>query len=276
MKNFYRSICTGVLLLLSTGSGLAADGANNNFNSLLWMQASAEYKANTTQAYNTALRNIDAALRDRKWTAAKEQVGDCSSLPPAIVMDIDETVLDNSRYMGKVVLEGGEWSPVTWNEWVALQSATAVPGAVEFINAMKGKHVRVIFISNRECMKGGNPGTGNNCQEAGTIENLAKVGVAGVLPEDLLLLGEKDGWTSEKKSRREYVSKKYRIVMLFGDDFGDFLPDVKSNITPQERDRLVGENKNNWGRKWFMLPNPTYGSWINILRDPKSQYIMKY
>ena len=272
MNNFCRSIFAGVLLLLSTGSALAD---NNNFNSLLWMQTSAEYKANTTQAYNTALRNIDAALCDHTWTAAKEQVGNYSSLPPAIVMDIDETVLDNSRYMGRVVLENGEWNAVTWNEWVALQAATAVPGAVEFIKAMRDKNVRVIFISNRECRKGGSPGAGS-CQEASTIENLAKVGVPDVLPEDVLLFGEEDSWTSENKSRREYVSKKYRIVMLFGDDLGDFLADVKSNITPQERDRLVSENNNNWGWKWFVLPNPTYGSWINILHDPKSQYILKY
>lgn len=272
MKNFSRSICVSLLLLLSAG---CASTANNNFNSLLWMQSSAEYKANTTQAYNTALRNLDAALRDRRWTAAKEQTGAFSSLPPAVVMDIDETVLDNSRYMGKMVLEGGEWSQATWDEWLALKEATAIPGAVEFINAMKDKQVTVIFISNRECRKGGKPGSGCS-QEADTIENLAKVGVFGVLPENVLLMGERDGWTSEKKSRREEISKQYRIVMLFGDDFGDFLADVKSNITPEERDRLVGENKNNWGRKWFMLPNPTYGSWLNVLGDPKSRYIRKY
>jgi acid phosphatase len=91
-----------------------------------------------------------------------------------------------------------------------------------------------------------------------------------------MLKGEQEGWTSEKKSRREEVAKKYRIVMLFGDDLGDFLADVKTNITPQDRDRLVSENKVNWGRKWFMLPNPTYGSWLDILKEPKSQYIMKY
>ena len=147
-------MCASVLLLLSTGTALAD---NNNFNSLLWMQASAEYKANTTQAYNSALRSIDAALRNHNWTAAKEQVGNCRSLPPAIVMDIDETVLDNSRYMGKVVLEGGEWNAATWNEWVALKEATAVPGAVEFIKAMKGKKVKVNFISNRECRRGAKP-----------------------------------------------------------------------------------------------------------------------
>ena len=156
-----------------------------------------------------------------------------------------------------------------------MKEATAVPGAVAFINAMKSKNVKVIFISNRECRRGANPGSGCS-QEAGTIENLAKVGVPDVQPENVLLLGEQDGWTSEKKSRREYVSKKYRIVMLFGDDLGDFLPDVKANINPQERDRLVDDNKNNWGRKWFMLPNSTYGSWMSILRDPKSQYLMKY
>lgn len=272
MSNFFRSIGAMLLLLLSSG---CASTANNNFNSLLWMQSASEYKANTIQAYNTALKNIDATLDDRTWTAAKEQVGDCSSLPPAIVMDIDETVLDNSRYMGKMVLDGGEWSSATWNEWVALKDAPAVPGAVEFINAMRGKNVKVIFISNRKCKKGDTPGA-EYCQEAATIENLAKVGVGGVRPEDLLLLGEEAGWTTEKKSRREYISKKYRIMMLFGDDLGDFLAGVKSGITPQERDHLVGDNTNNWGRKWFMLPNPTYGSWISILHDPKSQYIMKY
>lgn len=64
--------------------------------------------------------------------------------------------------------------------------------------------------------------------------------------------------------------------MLFGDDLGDFLPGVKNNITPQERDRLVREHKNNWGRMWFMLSNPTYGSWLNVLGDPKSRYIRSY
>lgn len=272
MNSFCRLICAGMLMLLSAG---CASMANNNFNSLLWMQSSAEYKASAVQAYSAALANIDAALADRRWTAALEQSGDCSSLPPAVVMDIDETVLDNSRYMGKVVLENGVWNAKTWDEWVALQQATAVPGVIEFINAMRAKQVSVILISNRECMKRGE--SGSPCpQETDTILNLRKAGMLDAQPENLLLMGEVAGWTSEKKSRRELVSKQYRIVMLFGDDLGDFLPDVKSGITPDERDRLISEYRGNWGRKWFMLPNPTYGSWLNILRDPKSNYIMKY
>ncbi|NTW83882.1 MAG: acid phosphatase [Chlorobiaceae bacterium] len=272
MKNFCNSLFAGVFLILSTG---CASTGNNNFNSLLWMQSSAEYKAGAKQAYNTAMNTIDEALRDPHWTAAKEQPGDCSSLPPAVVMDIDETVLDNSKYMGKAVLEGGEWSPVTWDEWVARRDASAVPGAVEFINEMKKKHVQVIFISNRPCMKRGEIQQG--CiQKTDTMENLSKAGVSDVSPENLLMTGEREGWTNEKKSRREYVAKKYRIVMLFGDDLSDFLPGVRGDITPQERDRLIEENKEKWGKCWFMLPNPTYGSWINILKDPKSQYIRSY
>jgi len=272
MKHFCRLLCAAPFLLLTVG---CASSANDNFNSLLWMQSSAEYRANTTLVYRAAMEHIDAALRDRSWTAAKEQSGDCSKLPPAVVLDIDETVLDNSRYMGKVVLENGRWSPDTWDEWVSLKEATAVPGAVAFIEAMKKKNVAVIFISNREC--GRREGSESRCvQETDTIENLAKVGVVGVRPENVLLKGEREDWTSEKKSRREAVAKNYRIVMLFGDDLGDFLPDVKKNITPQERDRLVRENSGQWGRKWFVLPNPTYGSWLNILQEPRSRYIRGY
>lgn len=272
MNKLFISVCAGLQLLFSVG---CASTANNNFNSLLWMQSSAEYKANAIQAYSEALRNIDAALRDRRWTAAVEQTGDCSVLPPAVVMDIDETVLDNSRYMGRIVRANGQWSAVAWDEWVALKNAGAVPGAVEFVNAVQRKGVRVILISNRECGK--RAGSDEPCpQKYDTIGNLRSVGVTGIQPDNILLAKEQPEWGSEKKSRREQIAKRYRIVMLFGDDLGDFLPGVKSGITPQERDRLVSENRRNWGRKWFMLPNPTYGSWLNVLQDPKSQYIRSY
>lgn len=272
MKNHHRLF--GVLLALIF-SGCASTASNNNLNSLLWMQTSAEYRANSLQVYRNALQQVDEALRDNRSTAALEQTGDFSGLPPAVIMDIDETVLDNSRYMGKMVLEGKEWDPVTWDEWTALKEAGAVPGAVEFINEMHQKHVEVIFISNRACMK--RAGSSDVCtQEADTSANLLKAGVVEVTPANILLAGETEGWGSEKKSRREYISKKYRIIMLFGDDLGDFLPGVKANITPEERRQIVEEHSNKWGRRWFMLSNPTYGSWLNILQEPKKQYIRKY
>jgi len=272
MKKFCMCISTVILFMLATAG---ASAVSNNFNTVLWLQTSAEYKAGAQQTYNAALKNIGAAIKDRKWKAALEQTGDCSKLPPAVVMDLDETVLDNGKYFGKVLLENVEPTPAAWDAWVVLKDASAVPGAVEFINEIRKKHVQVIFITNRACMKRGD--SSPECmQKSETIENLAKIGVRDVSPEQVLFTGEREGWSSDKKSRREFVAKKYRIVMLFGDDLGDFLPGVRANITPQERERLVEEHKKKWGTCWFMVPNPVYGSWINILQEPKTQYIKAY
>jgi acid phosphatase len=69
------------------------------------------------------------------------------------------------------------------------------------------------------------------------------------------------------------AAKDFRILMSIGDDFGDFLPDVKKNITPEQRSALVDQYQNYWGAKWFVLANPTYGSWQTILKQPNSQYL---
>ncbi|MDX1641303.1 MAG: HAD family acid phosphatase, partial [Balneolaceae bacterium] len=155
---------------------------------------------------------------------------------------------------------------------IEMESAPAVPGAVDFINSMKSLQVDVIYITNRECMV--RTDGGPECpQKKDTIDNLLKVGIENVDPDHVFLKGEQPGWTSEKQSRREMVASNHRIIMLFGDDLGDFLPDVKSNITQEERSELVEEYSEHWGRKWFVLDNPTYGSWLNILSDPKSDYL---
>lgn len=245
---------------------------NNNFNSTLWVQTAAEYEANAIQAFNSAENNIDLALRDKSWTAALEQGSNYSLLPPAIILDIDETVLDNSPYQAQAVLDGTGFNPETWDEWIAMESAPEVPGAVDFINNVAKLGVEVIYITNRECMA--RTDGGPECpQKQDTIDNLLKAGIEKADPEHIMLKGEKPDWTSEKKSRREEIAKEYRIIMLFGDDLGDFLPDVKNNITPKERSELVEEYSEHWGRKWFILSNPTYGSWESILDNPKSKYL---
>ena len=62
-------------------------------------------------------------------------------------------------------------------------------------------------------------------------------------------------------------------LIAVGDDFGDFLPNVKKNITPAQRAALVDQYQTHWGTKFFMLTNPTYGSWDTILSQPKQQYL---
>ena len=268
MKVFY--FCLTLMFFI----GCAAT-ENSNLNSTLWMQTAAEYQANSIQTYHAALANIPRALNDKSWTAALEQSTDFESLPPAVVFDVDETVLDNSAYEAHLLKTNTTYSSESWNQWISMKAANAVPGAVDFINKIQEMGITPIYITNRACLSSAT--ADNTCQqEYDTIENLKKVGINNVSKENLLLKNEQKGWTSEKKSRREYLASRYRIIMLFGDDLGDFLPDAKSNITCAQRSELVNTHVDKWGTKWFVLSNPTYGSWYNILNNPKEQYLRGY
>ena len=265
------TVLAAILILL----GGCAAKQNDSLYGTLWVQSSAEYEANCLQAYNVAGKNVDSALRDRGWTAALEQTGDFASLPPAVIMDIDDTVLDTSPYQAQLIIDGKEFSPQSWDQWLTLKNAPAIPGAVRFIRSLKEKNIEVFYITSRECMQ--RPGTDCQCpQEQETIDNLAAVGIDGVKPEHVLLKHERPAWSSEKKSRRESIAARYRILMLFGDDLGDFLPGVKKSITPLRRDELVRQYRSNWGHTWYMLSNPIYGSWLRVLDDPKSRHLVGY
>ena len=131
--------------------------------------------------------------------------------------------------------------------------ADAVPGAVAFTNAANDLGITVIYLSNR-----------NADTEAETRENLKTLGFPISEKTDVVLLkGEQENWTSAKTARRAYVAENFRIVMLFGDDFNDFLP--AKNITEEERNNLLDEHRANFGKKWFILPNPVYGSWNDAM-----------
>lgn len=248
---------------------------DNNLNSTLWMQSSAEFMAISLQTYDAAERNLEEAVKAVTVSAVVEQPAPHTSLPPAVIMDIDETVLDNSGYDAKLILENSSYSSATWDQWVAVGQARAIPGAVKFINHAKNEGVAVIFITNRMCKE--REGIADRCpQKSETIDNLKKAGISDIQPSLVLLRKEQDDWTAEKAGRRELMAEKYRIVMLFGDDLGDFLPNVKKDITPEQRARLVADHEEKWGRVWYMLPNPKYGSWLQILKKPKAQYLQGY
>ena len=73
--------------------------------------------------------------------------------------------------------------------------------------------------------------------------------------------GEKPEWTSDKTSRRQLIADDYRIVMMIGDNFGDFVSlDVNRSSTEQRNNAAKAYNEM-WGHSWFMLANPTYGDW---------------
>src|SRR5271170_6026794 len=82
----------------------------DNLNAILWMQTSVEYKANSIETYRGGQRALLRGLADRHSTAALEQTGNFANLPPAVVLDLDETVLDNSPFEARLVASGASWS----------------------------------------------------------------------------------------------------------------------------------------------------------------------
>jgi 5'-nucleotidase (lipoprotein e(P4) family) len=243
------------LLVLIATLGLAAPAraqdppASDLLNATLWTQRSVEFKANALAAYALARVRLDQALADPSWTAApKEQRDAYQSLPPAVIVDVDETILDNSAYQAWMTLKDTSFDPRTWNAYVKTVSSLAVPGAVEFATYADGKGVKVFYVSNRTAE-----------EEAATRKNLEKLGFPLGGPVDTLLMTRKQPeWGSAKGTRRAYVAKSYRILLNIGDNFGDFVDEYRG--TEAERLKIFEEHKARWGREWIMIANPTYGS----------------
>ena len=227
---------------------------NDNLNAVLWVQRAAEYDAVTQTVYRAAADKLDAALKEQNWDALVpgERGNAATGLPPAVVMDVDETVLDNSPYQARLVRDNASYDETTWDLWVAEKKAKAVPGVVDFAKAAAAKGVTILYISNRA-----------EHLQAATIANLKAEGLP--VKDDSVFLGlgtfvqdcEQNG--SEKLCRRKLAGQKYRVLMQFGDQLGDFVEIVAN--TPEGRDGLYGEYEDWFGERWFMLPNPTYGSW---------------
>lgn len=241
---------------------------------ILWVQTAAEYQAGTLQSYASAEEMLGLALADRTRTAALEQKTGYENLPPAVILDVDETVLDNSPFNARLVLENKSFAPTVWSDWVGREEARAVPGSLEFLQSASDKGIAVFFITNRECPR--NVAEGECPQEASTIRNMEKLGFPAVDPSRILLKNENPAWGSEKAPRREAVAETHRILMLIGDDLGDFIPGVRKNITPEQRRNIVDQYRDRWGKQWFVLPNPVYGSWRSILADSPLDYLRGY
>ena len=221
---------------------------------VLWAQTAAEYQMLAIGAYERATTLFDRANGDPSWTAAieQEELGNFSALPVAVVMDLDETVLDNSRAQGQFVLDGTPYLPRTWSEWVSLSAAGEVPGAKAFIEHVRRSGARVIFVTNRTI-----------AEKPATVKNLSETLKIPATAEDVMCVGE-NGWTSDKSVRRRVIAGKYRIAMLAGDDLGDFLS-IGATKTPADRVALAMAHQSKWRDRWVLLPNPMYGSWDRIL-----------
>ncbi|SDQ19233.1 acid phosphatase [Pseudoxanthomonas sp. CF385] len=229
-------------------------GAHDNLNAVAWVQTSVEYRAITTQTFRAAADHLDVALKEKNWDALvpDERGNAATGLKPAVVMDVDETVLDNSPYQARLIHDGKEYDEISWDQWVAEKKAKPLPGVVDFAKAAAAKGVTILYISNRAV----------HLKEA-TLANLREAGLP--VADDSVFFGlgtvlegcEQNG--SEKNCRRRLAGQQYRVLMQFGDQIGDFVQ-VEAN-TREGRQALFDEYDDWFGERWWMLPNPTYGSW---------------
>jgi acid phosphatase len=223
---------------------------DDRMNATLWAQQAVEYKATTDGIYALAALRLEEALADPDWTAAPDLQGEgYQNLPPAIILDADETVLDNTPYAAADVLEGTGFDEARWNAWAGAGVAKAVPGAVDFTRAAAARGVKVFYVTNRDAVT-----------EEGTARNLAALGFPmGGNVDTLLMKREQPDWGSAKSTRWAMVAEDYRILLMLGDNLGDFTDDYKGS--PAERQAVYEANAGKWGREWIALPNPGYGSW---------------
>lgn len=259
MKYAFPSLAL-VALGLGAAAALASDvvvpeensgpAANDNLNAVLWDQTAVEAQAVMAQAYALARLRFDEALANKSATADPSvQTDDFANKPPAVVLDVDDTLLNTSQYQAWNVKSGTSFNPKTWTSYVNAKIDTAIPGAVDFTQYAASKGAKVFYVTNR-----------TKEEEPATVERLKALGFPmGDNVDTLLTAKEMPDWGSAKSTRRAFIAKDYRILLLVGDNFGDFTDAYKGSI--EERQKAFTDNAQHWGKDWIAIPNPTYGSW---------------
>lgn len=223
-----------------------------------WMKESIEYKAICAEIYKSATEKLDSALKDKLWSAEISQSNDENiwDKKPAIIIDIDETVLDNSKFFQELEEADTVFNYPMWKNWLARANSSAIVGSIDFIKFAESKGIEIFYISNRQCIDSDSV----KCPEQEyTIKNLAKLGIK---TDDyhVLLKDEYKNWSSNKQVRREILTEQYRILMIIGDDINDFINNG-INLNSEEKYNQFIKYYKFFGEKWFLIPNPKYGSW---------------
>ncbi|WGE47600.1 5'-nucleotidase, lipoprotein e(P4) family [Actinobacillus equuli subsp. haemolyticus] len=199
-----------------------------------WMQQSGEYQALAHQAFNMAKIAFDNA----KVTKGKKK---------AVVVDLDETMVDNSPYAGWQVKNHKSFDGESWTRWVNARQTQAIAGAVEFNNYVNSHKGTMFYVSNRK----------DSGEKAATIDDMKELGFTGVSEQTLFLKKDK----SNKTPRFEQIEKQgYEIVLYLGDNLNDF-GDATYKKSNAERRDFVSANKEKFGKQFIVLPNPNYGDW---------------
>lgn len=234
----------------TTGDSTAQVKVNADYMSLavLYYQKAAETRALYYQGFNVARMMIDNDLKVK------------SKLKKAVVLDIDETALDNSPYEAQCIL-GNFAYPERWDEWCNAGKAEPTPGAVEFLNYAAEKGYAIFYITNRKAKF-----------TESTLKNLRDKGFP--MADTTHVLFRTAG--NSKEERRVKVMKEYNIVMLMGDNLADFTRVFDEKLSLEQRIAKTDSLKQEFGKKFIVFPNPMYGDWeMAVYPDPAASPAVK-
>ncbi|MDX2195498.1 MAG: 5'-nucleotidase, lipoprotein e(P4) family [Cytophagales bacterium] len=211
--------------------------AAHNINAVLWYQHSSEAQACYLQTFNYAIERLRALAATGKKNMA-------------IVSDLDETLIANSFFYGKLIKENKAFSLEAWQAWEQQVNAGATPGAQNFLKVADSLGFTIFYLSNRYA---------KNTKY--TLENIKKLNFPQADTSHMLLYTT----TTNKEPRRQYIiAKGYNIEMFLGDNLNDFNQDFEKKM-PEDRHKVVDEVKYSFGKNYFVFPNPMYGAWMDAL-----------
>ena len=241
-------LAAGAVSSLSSAPSAAQDEAvaDSISNPLLWAmaykQTAAEFYALCHQAYNLARMRIDHVLADRH----------AADRPLAVITDMDNTILHALSYWGYLINEGRDFfDDAIWDEWLPNNLITAVPGANDFFNYCESKGVEVFYVTNRN--------QGERTFEY-ALAHLRHLEFPYANDENLFVFRE----TSDKSHARRKIEETHDVALMLGDNLNDYRRDyyVKS---VDERMALMERDRDDWGRKFILIPNPTDGHWVRAI-----------
>lgn len=216
---------------------------------ILFMQKAAEYRALCYQAFNFGRWQLD---QDFERKNVKKLPKDQRKLTRAVVVDVDETVLDNSPHQAELIKNRMAFDPDIWTAWVNRKQAKPIPGAVEFLKYANSKGVRVFYVTNRV-----------EREKQATLDNLKQAGFPDVSEETLMVRASE----STKEPRRQMIrDKKFRVVLFFGDNLNDF-SNAFENKSVADRFAETDKAKDDWGKLFIVLPNVMYGDWESAIYE---------
>jgi 5'-nucleotidase (lipoprotein e(P4) family) len=240
-----------------------APPADTRLTASLYQATAAEYRACCMGIYRAAGDRLEETLARANPRPAR----------PAVVMDLDETVLDNSAFSTALRQHPGEEVEAVWARYEkeCPQDVGLVPGAKAFITRAEGLGVTVVYLSNR-----------SEAARESTAQALTRLGLAGRPLDGRLLLKSKG---SDKSSRRDAVWARFNVAQVFGDNLRDFAEafaapvfqrddgiEARKNALAQ-RDKLTDESAVHWGVDWWVLPNANYGEWEKFFGTEPAEFL---